>query len=313
MGCSNENKVKDDSKSYIIAEFEIKEENVNKDTKIINSFELFQKENELESINNEINNEKEIMEKCQIWINNEAIPFAYYHKFDQAGTYTIKYEFIGKMSKIHYMFHGCESLISIDFSHFDAKNVSNMSFLLSCCESLKNVLGLSVFDSKTITNLAGMFCTCSNLKNINLSNFNTENVTHMEAMFCECKSLTELDLSGFKTKNVINMSLMFDLCKSLTNVNLSGFDTQNVTDMNHMFNDCESLTKIDLSDFNTQKTTNMGGMFRLCKSLTNLNLSHFNLQNIKNNDGIFEGCDALRKENVMAEDQKIFELLEKNH
>jgi len=87
---------------------------------------------------------------------------------------------------------GCKNLISLDLSNFDTSNVTNMSFML---------------------------CGCSSLKEINLSNkFNTNKVINMESMIIGCKNLNSLDLSNFDVSKVTNMNKMFEFCPSLGDV-----------------------------------------------------------------------------------------------
>ena len=80
------------STNYIIAEIDIKEKDINKNIRIINSFENNKRENALKDEENEYiyENEKEI-KRCEIEINGQLIPFCYYYKFNQKGTYNIKY------------------------------------------------------------------------------------------------------------------------------------------------------------------------------------------------------------------------------
>ena len=91
--------------NYIIAEIYIKENYVNKNVKIINSFEedtrrrLKEKDNYSQEywkkyfpdgkFNKDYMNEEEI-KKCEIKINDELIPFDYYYKFQKKGNYKIK-------------------------------------------------------------------------------------------------------------------------------------------------------------------------------------------------------------------------------
>ena len=202
----------------IIAEIEIKEEDINKQIQIINSYEETKRNYSLMFIEDEskYENEKEIKENCEIKINNNKIPFDYYYEFEKEGKYKIEYTFKNELSKTCFMFMNCSSLTKINLSKFDSQNVTNMR---------------------------GMFGGCSSLTNINLSNFNTQNVTNMMSMFNGCSSLTNINLFDFNTQNVTITFGMFNGCSSLTNINLSNFNTQNVKNMLDMFNGCLSLEK----------------------------------------------------------------------
>ena len=152
------------SNNYIIGEIEIKKNDINKDIRIINSFEEYKGDDKLKNkeIYYKYENDKEIREKCQIRINNKLIPFTYFYKFDKEGKYKIEYIFINKIVKTVFMFAKCIYLINLDLSNFNTENVTNMN---------------------------GMFYGCENLKNIDLSNFNTENVIDMGSLFDGCKNL----------------------------------------------------------------------------------------------------------------------------
>ena len=259
-----------ENESYIIATINIKKEDINKNIRIINSFEEVNKDFYFgkEEDRHKYENEKEI-KKCKIKINDKIIPFSYYYQFLEEGNFIIKYIFTEDIKNINYMFYDCSYFINIDFTNFNAKNITNMSY---------------------------MFCYCNLLKYINLSNLNTQNVTDMSRMFTGCESLTTIDLShNFNTQNVTNMSYMFSRCFSLVNLDLTNFNTQNVTDMNFMFSRCRSLIKIDLSSFNTKNVTRMVRLFSGCNSLINLDISHFNTQNVTEVHSVFDRCYSLIK------------------
>jgi len=254
------------NKNYIIAEIDIFSDDINKDIRIINSYE----ENQRKEKNNYVLEERFMNEdeikKCEITINEKPIPFNYFYKFPQKGKYIIKYSFNNNLTNINHMLALCFSLKSIILSNFNAENVIDMSWMFSGCILLKNI-NLSNFSSRNVQNMRGLFDGCSSLTNINLSNFNTQNVTDMKGMFYGCSSITNLDLSNFNTQNVTNMSFMFFDCWSLKNVNLINFNTQKVIKMSHMFDGCLSLTNINLTNFNIQNVMDMSKMFNGCNSL----------------------------------------------
>jgi len=135
--------------NYIISEIEIEEDNQNE--RIINSYEQYYKEQKDEIVkiedeelrkmlmNEENKNEKEIKGNCIIEINNETIPFSYFHKFEKKGKYKIKYLFKNNLIKCNFMFSGCESLKSIDLSNFDTQKITNMNHIFKGCKSLTSI------------------------------------------------------------------------------------------------------------------------------------------------------------------------------
>ena len=279
--------------NYIIAEINIKEEEINHYIRIINSFEQGKREEGL-SIDDEYENcnEKDIMENCEIKINNEIIPFSYFHGFKEKGKNIIKYTFNSEIAVINSLFSGCEKINKIDMSNFNSKNAINMRSLFYGCKSLTE-LDLSNFNTQNANNMRSMFYECESLKNLDLSNFKTNNVQNMEYMFYRCKSLNNLDLSNLDTKNVNNMRCMFCECESLKNLKISNFNTANVKNMEYMFYRCKNLNNLDLSNFNTNNVNNMRGMFYECESLKNLNLSNFNTDNVQNMENMFYRCKCL--------------------
>ena len=147
------------SKNEIICIYDIKKGKNDKDDylnnpiRILNCYEEVKKDYDwLEGINNE----KEIKENCELYLNENKIDFCYKYKFDKEGKYTIKFIFKKPLININYMFYKCNKLLSIDLSNFNTNNVTNMEY---------------------------MFYNCSSLTSLNLSNFNTNNVKDMSSMF----------------------------------------------------------------------------------------------------------------------------------
>ena len=72
------------------------------------------------------------------------------------------------------MFHNCSSLIEINVSNFNTKNVQKMENMFKGCLSLKE-LNLSNFNTNRLKNASYMFRQCKSLKNLNIPNFNINN------------------------------------------------------------------------------------------------------------------------------------------
>ena len=146
--------------NIIVGEIYISDNDINKEIRIINSYEQWEREHPNNKVILKNKNEKEIKENCEIKINSTLIPFSYIYKFRVSGLYKIEYSF--------------------------KKDLSNINFLFSECSNLTN-LNLSNFNTKNVIDMEGMFQLCSKLTNLNLSNFNTENVTNMIEEFRKIK------------------------------------------------------------------------------------------------------------------------------
>ena len=110
-------------------------------------------------------------------------------------------------------------VVSIDFSHFNTFQITNMLHCFSGCKSLES---------------------------IDFTNFNSEYVA-ISYMFEDCYLLKSLDLSNFNTQ-IFEMYNAFKGCKSLEILNLSNFDISSVTDFDGIFSECESLKFLDISN-----------------------------------------------------------------
>ena len=205
---SYENLINDnhnENESYIIAKIIIKKEDINKNIRIINSFEEVYKDYHYLTQEELLNhgNEKEI-KKCKIKINDKIISFTYEYKFPEEGNYNIKYIFTEDIKNTNYMFYDCGYFTNIDFPNFNAQSITNMSHMFSFCKLLTHI-NLSNLNTKNVTDMSHMFRGCESLITIDLShNFNTQSVTNMTKMFSRCFSLIKLDLSNFNTQNVTN-------------------------------------------------------------------------------------------------------------
>ncbi len=180
------------------------------------------------------------------------------------------------------MFMCCNSLQSIDLSHFSTGKVENMTSMFNNCIALTS-LDLGSFDTQNVTKMSYMFTGCEGLESLNISSFNTANVTDMSNMFNNCWNLKSLDVSGFNTENVTNMSYMFAACSGLTALYVNSFTTRNVTDMTYMFYECRELTTIlASSDWSKNAAPNVksNGMFSSCGKILGGNGTQYSETNV---------------------------------
>lgn len=162
-----------------------------------------------------------------------------------------------EVTRMDYMFYGCELLTGIDVSGFNTEKVTDMQRMFNGCKGLTS-LDVTNFNTAKVTNMTYMFYECSSLTSLDVSSFNTAEVTTMYGMFGGCSSLTQIDVSNFNTGNLTNMHDMFLRCSALTKVDISGFNTENVTDIRYMFYNCSALTELILgsNDFKNVSGTN---------------------------------------------------------
>lgn len=166
--------------------------------------------------------------------------------------------------KVFTMFGGLSQVKSIDLNSFDTSNVTNMSFMFSCCHTL-TALDLSGLDTSRVIDMSAMFASCRSIKGLDLSSFDTSNVTDMGGMFCDCDGLAHLNLSGLDTSNVTSISCMFCNCKNLTNIDMSGFNTSHILDMRSLFEGCGNLRTVIMNPAVNQDTKT-DRMFEDCQA-----------------------------------------------
>lgn len=123
----------------------------------------------------------------------------------------LEYLNTSEVTSMHCMFRGNTAVKSLDLSHFDTHNVTDMGHMFSGTKLTS--LDLTSFDTKKVTNTESMFWGCSELKYILTSDkFNLDNVTkeNSNKMFYNCTSLPE-----YKDDNVWDKTQASDL---LTNM-----------------------------------------------------------------------------------------------
>ena len=169
---------------------QVKEEDVKKTVYFLDNTKKEDGDNYYENgwVVHDHDNLKELNDQNMIMsINGETAPFKKYFIPAKSGTYLIKLVFKDKLLNCAYMFCGCKSIIEIDFSKFNTKNVTSMLYMFGGpnsgigCESLSR-LDLSSFNTQNVTDMSRMFYGCHSLISLNLSSFNTQNVTNMDSM-----------------------------------------------------------------------------------------------------------------------------------
>ena len=176
------------------------------------------------------------------------------------------------------------------------KNITNMSYIFSGCDSLSSTSDFSKWNTCNVTNMSYMFFGCKSLVELpDISSFNTNNVKDMSSMFHGCESLEKLpNISTWNTSNVTNMNNMFSYCSKLKFLpnNISKWNINKVNDLKCMFYQCSNLESLpDISLWNVINVKDMSYMFYNCKSLQILpELKKWKIQESTKKRRIFYGC-----------------------
>ena len=251
------NDINSKSNNVIKMKLEVKEKDVNKQTKILYNIDKTGYGCDLKQLNES---------NTKLFINGKLCKYKSYFIPKEKGIYEIKIIIKILMENCCCLFYGLSNLQSIDLSSFNTQNVTNMSYMFQNCNNLIN-LDLSSFNTKNVTDMYYMFYGCKNLNNINLSSFNIQKVIYMHNMFNGCESLKNLDLSSFNTPNLESMYGMFQNCLNLETLDLSSFNTKkNQFDFNNMFTKCTKLQRVVLSsnadDLNEIIKNDLGSYFK---------------------------------------------------
>ena len=189
-------------------------------------------------------------------------------------------------------FEDCKNLESVFFTEsFDTSELKSTSKLFY--NSGIKQLNFSKFDTKNVEDMSYMFSHCESLTSLNLENFSTQNAINMSYMFSDLYNLVNIPIINLDTKNVKSMDFMFYNDNLVQILNTSNFNTENVLTMKGMFYNCSNLKEVYPQAFNTKKVTDFDFMFKNCKSIRELNLTSFYTVNCSNFNEMFDGCPRM--------------------
>ena len=240
---------------------------------------------------------------CILLINDEIKDFNNFYTFNSKNDNSIKVELIeeNKVTNMSSLFNNCNSLISVDISDWDMKDITNISHMFTTCQFLSTIKCSSKWRADNIKDdISYIFFECSKLKYIpDISNWNTKNIYNMSYLFKGCSELKSLpDISKWDTSNVVNMSNMFLGCKSLIYLpDISKWDISNVNDLSGIFSECKELENLpDISIWNTENVLYMKNMFNQCSSLVYLpDISKWKTRKVLSFYQIFKNCFKLKE------------------
>ncbi len=115
--------------------------------------------------------------------------FWFYNMANLQSITGMEYLNTSEVTKMAYMFSGCNQLSSLDLSHFNTANATNMQGLFNSCSNLTS-LDLSSFNTSQVTDMAFMFWNNSNLRTIYVGSiWSTAAVATSSNMFNNCTNL----------------------------------------------------------------------------------------------------------------------------
>jgi uncharacterized protein YjbI with pentapeptide repeats len=191
----------------------------------------------------------------------------------------------------------------IDFSHFDGKNITDLSTTFSFCYNLKFINFADAFKNSKINKFDDGFRRCPNLRMIDLTGINLSEVTSIYRLFDKCDNLEEVNLTNVDFSKVKFAASAFDKCEKLERV--IGFEKLNFKSLetaDNMFVDCKSLKSINFGRNTLPMLKFADAMFANCENLkevkgldkfTGKNVLGYNISFIR----MFENC-ALEKINL---------------
>ena len=163
-----------------------------------------------------------------IFINEKKQDSVNYSFFFNESLNVVKLVWNNKLNQMKYMFRDCPDILEIDFSEFDASEVSHMNGIFYGCTSLASV-NFDNINSSQFIYLGGMFINCSSLTSFNLTNFVNSKPITLRNMFVGCSSLISLELPNFDNTNVEYINNMFDGCIKLQYINMNNFSETNIS------------------------------------------------------------------------------------
>lgn len=190
------------------------------------------------------------------------------------------------------MFQGCDNMTHFVFNNIVQVTSTSLAWMFDNCGSLLS-LDLSMLDTKNVITFRGIFRFCRALFFVDVSSFNTEKAEDLSYMFRECESIASLDVSHFITTICKAMEGMFSSMDSLVSLNITGFDTTNVEYFAWFLHNNLLLTVFDATTISTDSAIDLRSMIEGCRSLLTVDVSGWNTGNCRNFYGLFRWLDNM--------------------
>ncbi len=219
----------------------------------------------------------------------------FYYNINLSSITGLEYLNTSETTTTSQMFYYCQSLTSLDLSHFDTSKVERMYSMFFNCKNLQEIKGLDQWDTSSVTSMYSLFNNCNGLTSVgDISKWDTSNVAQIYNMFLNCKKLENLDLSRWKTDNVVSFNGMFSGCILLTTIgDVSGWNISKATSTTEMFKQCLKLETLDVSGWDMSNVITMDGMFMQCSALETLDVSNWDVSKVVNLSSTFRGLSKV--------------------
>lgn len=209
-------------------------------------------------------------------------PTTWQNFFVSYGSYVnkvLKFPLTINFDSLRYLFRNLPNVTYINTKNVVTDNVTTILGIFSGDTSLET-LDLSHWNTKNLTEINDAFYNCTSLKEIKGTNlWNLESLEQAYGAFQNCNELIEITLN-FNNSPINNIACLFKNCTKLSRINgVEDWDTSKVTSFNNTFLGT-NLDILNLSKWDTSSCTSVYGMFYTCKA-RQIDISNWDLSNVK--------------------------------
>lgn len=143
--------------------------------------------------------------------------------------------------------------------YFNTSNVTNMSYLLNYCESLKDINGMADWDVSNVTNMSNLFTRTANVDLTPLKDWDVSKVTTLSNLFEYSKITTLKGLENWNLSSLTSISGLLYQSSVVDASAISNWDTSRITsfyNLTYSATSLKTLGRLDMTSFNQTSATN---------------------------------------------------------
>ena len=161
---------------------------------------------------------------------------------------------------------------TLDFSNIDFSDVSSMEYFMYQTMYINKIIFPENIDTKNLLDISYFLSGCNSIEGVlDLSNFNFTNVYRMNYAFENDAKLTSIIFPENKMpKMLLDAEAMFYNCNKLTEVDLKNIKLNNLVSAKNMFCQCSSIEELDFTGKSLDECVEVTGMFKNCNGLKKL-------------------------------------------